>query len=202
MPAPSVPLVRAATRADIPGLAAALARAFADDPVTQWIFPQARYDERLRDYFALNLDKLALRHECVFTTDGHHGGAIWMPPGKWELPMRDIVRTLPGHMRVLGTKTLSALQTLLQIEREHPRAPHYYLATLGTDPSHQGKGVGGALLQPILERCDREGLPAYLESSKERNVPFYGRHGFEVTKELTLRRGGPPLWLMWREPRG
>ena len=52
----------------------------------------------------------------------------------------------------------------------------------------------------LLERCDREGIPAYLESSKEKNVPFYRRHGFEVTREIQLPNG-PMLWAMWRQPR-
>jgi GNAT superfamily N-acetyltransferase len=84
----------------------------------------------------------------------------------------------------------------------HPREPHYYLASLGVAPEAQGNGVGSRLLGPMLERCDREGVPAYLESSRDRNVPFYERHGFRVTDELRLPLGGPTLWLMWREPAG
>jgi hypothetical protein len=61
--------------------------------------------------------------------------------------------------------------------------------------------VGAALLQPALDLADRDGVPAYLESSKERNVPFYARFGFEVVEELPSRRGSPPMWRMWREPR-
>lgn len=182
-------------------MSAALARAFDDDPVTRWVFPEKRYDERLRNWFALNLVKLNLRHRLVFTTEGYQGGAIWMPPETWALHVRDLLRVLPGNIRALGAKLPSAFITLLDIEKRHPKAPHYYLATLGTEPAWQGKGVGSALLQPVLARCDAEGVPAYLESSKERNVPFYARHGFEVTERMELRGGGPPLWLMWREPR-
>ncbi|MDQ1437443.1 MAG: hypothetical protein QOK43_1072 [Acidimicrobiaceae bacterium] len=202
MAAPSSPNVRTATSADVAALSDTLARAFADDPVTTWIFPSASYHDRLRRYFVMHLDKIAMRHDLTYTTEGNRGGAIWLPPGAWELTPRDILRTLPATVRALGPRLAFALRTVLHIERRHPRAPHYYLATLGTHPSHQGQGVGSALLQPVLDRCDREGLPAYLESSKERNVPFYARHGFAVTEELALPGGGPPLWLMWREPKG
>jgi hypothetical protein len=56
------------------------------------------------------------------------------------------------------------------------------------------------MMAPVLEQCDRDGLGAYLESSAERNIDFYARHGFRVTDERRLPRG-PRLWPMWREPR-
>jgi len=40
---------------------------------------------------------------------------------------------------------------------------------------------------PVLDICDREGLPAYLESSKERNVAFY-RHTVRGHGELSCLR--------------
>jgi len=89
---------------------------------------------------------------------------------------------------------------LATVERHHPHDRHLYLAVLGVDPGAQGSGVGSSLLAPGLELCDREGLAAYLETGKERNLAFYGRHGFEVTGQLTLPRG-PTVWLMRREPR-
>ena len=94
----------------------------------------------------------------------------------------------------------TTLRLLNLVESMHPHEPHWYLATLGTAVEQQGKGVGGALMRPVLEHCDAEGIPCYLESSKERNVPFYRRHGFEVVKEVPLPGEGPLLWTMWREP--
>ena len=86
---------------------------------------------------------------------------------------------------------------------KHPASPpHWHLAVLGTEPEAQGKGRGSSVLQPVLDRCDRDGEPAYLESSKEGNVPFYERHGFRVTERLDVPKGGPSLWLMWRDPQG
>jgi GNAT superfamily N-acetyltransferase len=90
---------------------------------------------------------------------------------------------------------------LAAVEHVHPTPPHYYLAVLGTRPDRQGMGIGSSLLRPVLDRCDAEGVGAYLESSKERNVPFYRRHGFEVTTALRLPGGGPTVWPMWRSPR-
>ena len=81
-----------------------------------------------------------------------------------------------------------------------PTTPHWYLAILGTEPALQGRGVGSALLAPVLARCDDEDLPAYLESSKAENVPFYERHGFRGMGELQVPEG-PSLWPMVREPR-
>ena len=78
-----------------------------------------------------------------------------------------------------------------RIEKAHPKEPHWYLGVLGTDPDHQGKGIGAALLAPVLERCDREGMPAYLESSKESNIPYYERFGSGSQRELPARQGRP-----------
>jgi GNAT superfamily N-acetyltransferase len=93
------------------------------------------------------------------------------------------------------------MASLAEMERHHPTEPHWYLEVLGTDPSMQGRGVGAAVLAPVLERCDRDGLPAYLESSKAENVPWYERHGFAVVAELRARAGAPPSWTMRRDPR-
>ena len=98
---------------------------------------------------------------------------------------------------------MTTLKMLALIESMHPHEePHWYLATLGTDPEVQGRGIGSALLRPVLEHCDAEGQPAYLESSKEKNLAFYSRHGFEVVKEVPLPGGGPTIWTMWRDPKG
>jgi hypothetical protein len=33
---------------------------------------------------------------------------------------------------------------------------------------------------PVLERCDREGVRAYLDAASERNRRLYERHGFQA----------------------
>ena len=195
-------VVRKATTTDIPRLADALARAFFDDPVMEFILPRERgRRRRLLALFELELRRVHLPNDECYTTAELAGGALWAPPNRWRMPPLAILRSLPRIVPLLGTRLPAALRVINVVERAHPRGPHWYLAVLGTEPAQQGKGVGSAMLAPILERCDREGEPAYLESSKESNIPFYVRHGFEVTGALELPGGGPTIWPMWREPR-
>jgi ribosomal protein S18 acetylase RimI-like enzyme len=84
------------------------------------------------------------------------------------------------------------------VDRAHPKEGHYYLQCLGVAPPHQHKGIGTALMHPVLKRCNRERCGAYLEVTKEANIGYYQRFGFVVTGEISLGPGSPPMWLMWR----
>jgi GNAT superfamily N-acetyltransferase len=191
--------VRPARREDFGPLAEVLARAFYDDPVTAWFYPDAaRRLRHGRRFFAIRLRQLA-GHGLIFTDDEHSGAALWAPPGHWREDFRQSLRMLP-MLPVLLPHIVRSTHAVREIERRHPAAPHYYLSVVGIDPDKQGGGIGSALLQPMLHRCDETGAAAYLESSKESNLPFYTRHGFAVKECIELPEGGPPLWLMWREP--
>jgi ribosomal protein S18 acetylase RimI-like enzyme len=178
-----------------------LSRAFADDPLMAFVLPDGRLrDRRLPRLFRTSLRHQYLTHGEVYTTADVAGGSLWSPPGQWRPPPSVLVTTLPGLLLALGAQLPRALQAVTAVERVHPAEAHWYLAVLGTDPPRQGEGIGSALLAPALARCDHDGVPAYLESSKESNLAFYGRHGFEVTGTIDLP-DGPRLWPMWREPR-
>ena len=195
--------VRKATLGDLPALTAALARAFDDDPLVNWMAARdSRRARRVYDAMDLSLRDLSFRHGEVYTTDGIHGGALWAPPGKWKMGLLQQLLLTPKMTRITTWRRLPAVMGGINaVEKKHPQRPHFYLFVLGTDTEHQGKGVGTQLMAPVLDRCDREGIPAYLESSKERNVPLYERNGFKVTEVFQVPNGGPPLWLMWRDPR-
>jgi GNAT superfamily N-acetyltransferase len=194
--------VRVATADELPAVARTLARAFDDDPVTRHLIPPGtrRRHERVAAFMALGT-KASIADGTVWTTPELRGAAVWRPPGRWRVPAREALRDTPAAVRALGRRLLVGLATLRTIESRHPTEPHWYLEILGTEPGEQGRGVGGALVAPVLDRCDEEGVPAYLESSKERNVPYYERFGFRVTGEIDLPRGGPRIWPMWRDPR-
>jgi ribosomal protein S18 acetylase RimI-like enzyme len=194
--------VRPATSEDVDGMATALALAFADDPLMQWLFgADPPRPTRYTETFFRHEGRRHLKHPTVYTADGHPGAAYWDPPGHWKTSMLGMLPLAPTMVRGIGPRLVKALRGLARLEKAHAQHPdHYYLAVLGTRPDRQGEGIGSALMAPVLATCDGEGLGAYLESSKEANIPFYRRHGFEVVGEVAFP-GGPSVWPMWRDPR-
>lgn len=193
---------RRATAADRPALTRVLARAFADDPIARWSCGHDSLRLRMLErFYAIRLRQLG-RHDETWVDPSLSGGALWLPPGEWRTTAREDMELARAqlHPRLLPRMPL-VVYGFTGIERRHPpEPPHWYLAILGTDPGAQGRGIGSALLRPVLDRCDEDGVGAYLESSKEDNIAFYARHGFRVRDVVRLPRG-PRAWLMWREPR-
>jgi GNAT superfamily N-acetyltransferase len=128
--------------------------------------------------------------------------AGWVAPNGADLSVRHEIaktlRMLPVVVR--AQNSLKAIRLFMEVDKRHPKDPHWYLSLLVTDPSAQGRGIGTRLLAPVLERCDEEGHFAYLETQKEANVAWYARAGFEVADVVRLR-GTPPVWLLRRDPR-
>jgi GNAT superfamily N-acetyltransferase len=196
------PTVRPVRADDVPVLTERLVRAFADDPVANFMFAGDRRRRLgLHSFFTSQMRRQYLPGGHVYTTDDLAGAAVWGAPDRHRNGLVELAQLLPTAPFLVSRRTVRALRLLFEVDGLHPKEPHWYLATLGTAPEYQGRGVGAALLQPVLDRADEDGMPAYLESSKERNVPFYARFGFEVVEELRSAEGNPPMWRMWREPR-
>jgi len=188
---------------DLPRIAATLGHAFEDDPATAWVVPDdARRRPLLERAFLLFLERIWFAQDECYTTAGGVGAAVWELPGQWKLGLWDQLRLLPRLATTYRRHTPRLVQAIDALESEHPEEPHYYLPFVGVVPEWQGRGIGAALMRPVLERCDRERVAAYLEASTPRNRALYERHGFVVTKEFRLGKGSPPLWRMWREPQG
>jgi len=188
-----------ATIGDIGRLKEVLADAFHEDPVFGWLIPDARRRRaRLRRFFAVELRHVSLPRGQVWTTAEQTGVAMTLPPGSWRVPPRATL--LEG--RCFGARLGRAARLGFAMEWHHARQvrrPHHYIRDVGVLPEMQGLGLGSALMGPTLERCDRQGLSAYLEASSERSAALYARLGFRVLRELRVG-GSPPLWLMLRPP--
>lgn len=194
--------VRKAEPENVAGLAETLARAFYDDPLVSWALRhRSRRLEIARRGFDLFLSRIWLRHGETYTVENSAGVCVWEPPGTWKRGIGEQLLLLPAMLRIYGRLLPRVLGTFNAVEKGHPMEPHYYLAFVGVEPASQGQGMGSILMHPVLQRCDTEGIPAYLEASAPRNRDLYERHGFEVTEEIRPGRSGPPIWRMWRDPR-
>lgn len=183
-----------------------MAAAFYDDPVWQWLAPFSSHEAwmaKASRWFTAEASVYFHRPGSEVLIDDQVGGvALWGSPGRWKARKRDLPRILLPSLSLFGTKLPRALETTTFVDKHHPEHPHHwYLGYLGTHPDHQGRGIGGALVRAMTERCDEQDLPAYLESSKEGNLGFYARLGFVASEPMTLKNGGPRLWPMWRDPK-
>jgi len=201
-----VTTVRRASAADIPVLAAVLARAFARDPYHRFLAGDApERNQRMRDGWSALLRHSSNRLSDTWTTDSRAGVAVWHPPGYDGPSFLDSLRLLPSVARLAGSwrrlRAISRAVSALEARRRgHVARPHYYLSVLGVDPDRQGEGIGTALLEPTLAAADHAGVPAYAESAIARSVLLYERLGFEVVEELTLPGTDIHGWLMVRNP--
>lgn len=201
---PSVAL-RPATSDDVGTLAVVLARAFHDDPPMVWLLPDpATRLRRLTLMFTTIIGIESLPYGGVDIAHAGRevlGGAIWLPPGRWQPRLREKIRAAPGHWRAVATGEIRAARLGHALASAHPKEPpHWYLKSVGIDPSSQGRGVASLLLRSRLERCDRARQPAYLEASKPEGVPVYERFGFRRTGVVAMPAGAPVVTAMWRAP--
>lgn len=194
-----------ATQEDFDDVCDITARGFEDDPVVSWLLRRDhRRGEANREFFRTVARSVYFPRGEVYINQARNGATMWLPPGEEEGPgLIEQVKQLPIVIRVCGwsgVPRLLRVQTLL--DGKHPETPHYYLFSIATLPEKRGQGIGSGLMEPMTRRLDEQQVPAYLENSRKTNLPFYMRHGFEVLEQIRLPGDdGPPMWLMWREPR-
>ena len=185
---------RRATAADLDRVADTLARAFADDAHVRASMPADRFEERLHALYALYASTTLALGELWVAEDAA-AVAMWQPPGgaPADPALEDRIAELLGD-RFEAYVAAAALGAAYRPQREH-----FYLAAMATAPERQGAGLGGAVLAPVLARCDADGLLAATDTSNATGVSFYERRGFAVTARYD-EPGGAPVWVLHRPP--
>jgi ribosomal protein S18 acetylase RimI-like enzyme len=203
--APGLGLMRVG-RADIPRVAALLARAFANDALMCYAITDARQRRHLLPWLiGLNV-RDGCRYGAVYATPGLEGAAMWLPPGRtrrtpWRMLRAGMVAA-PLRVRWSILRRLAAVEARAQaLHDRYAPEPHWYLAQVGVEPDQQRQGIASRLLHPMLAHVDAQALPCYLETENEANVAFYERRGFRVVAEDASLPTDLRIWAMLRTAR-
>lgn len=203
---PPTGLIRVATPS-ISRAAEVLARAFQNDPLMAYAFPDPARRERILPWLiGLNV-RLGCLYGEVYATPGWEGVAVWFPPGVQAMTPWRMLRA--GMLAAPLRASWGALRRLALVEgyttrlrRLHAPSGHWYLSQIGVEPERQAQGWGSALLHPMLARLDADHRWCYLDTVQQSAIPFYRKWGFDVVAETDTVKGGPHLWALLRPPPG
>ncbi len=211
---PSVGVARL-PESDAPAAGALLATAFRDDPLTRYLFPEPFPDPAERDrllgwhYTALvRYGQLAGQVYATSTSGALEGVAVWLTGGEPVDPLARLESLQRAGLHeaptMLGAATfqriLGVVGHLEAGRRRIAPGPHWYLNQVGVDPRRRGKGLGSALLRPVLDLAAATGVPCYLETFAPQNLAFYRRLGFDTVVEDIEPGSGLPYWMCLRRP--
>jgi ribosomal protein S18 acetylase RimI-like enzyme len=194
------------TKSDLAKGADLLVNAFWNDPLNLYFIPEGENRRMLlTKYLQFRLRFAIMYGEVYSTSSDFEGIAAWFPPGRSNMTYFRLMRAGGlGLVRVLGTDSISKMNRIAShfagLRKEHLPEPHWHLFPIAVDPVHQGKGYASALMRPMLDRIQSEGLPCFLETQNEKNISLYEYFGFEVIYKEVTPEIELPNWAMVRSP--
>ena len=183
-----------------------LTRSFADYPMTNYLFPNAKTrPKKMRRYF-YGILLFAQRYGRIIAVSPKMEGLIvFLPDTRSHFSDWDVFRSgLWLYFFRAGIGFLRRLDNQerhqYEVYKKHIRQfPHMYFMVLGVDPDHQGKGYASQLLKRMLAIVDENNLKCYLETYLSKNIQIYQKYGFEVVEETCIPRTQTTFWGMVRE---
>jgi ribosomal protein S18 acetylase RimI-like enzyme len=194
--------IRRAAESDRDLVVGLLDASFTDDPVSCWVFPTEEH-RRARHAGLMGLfTDVTYEDGYIDVTEDGTAAALWVEFPAEPHPAEEGVDEAVLAREAVDPDNERVEQIARWTAGIHPTGrAHVYLWMIAVAPDRQGEGLGTALMAPVLERCDREGVPAYLEASNARSRALYERLGFVFTGTALDLPDGPSMWPMWREPR-
>lgn len=195
------------TKTEIKPASELLARAFHNYPLFANFIPAVSERSLLLPYLFQFLIRYSVLYGEVYATSPRlEGIAVCFESEKAKMTLWKMIRVMGftliyDYFRAakLISKLLSYNEYASKLQNRYAHYPHWYLFLIGVDPVFQGRGYVSALIRPIIGRLDREGLPCYLETQDEKNIPIYEHYGFKVVEKGTVPGTELNHWAMLRE---
>ena len=183
-----------------------LARAFFDDPLFCFFFPDSASRLARACYtFRFISAHAGKRGRVTLSERSGAGACIWLPSNAIDRNLMDQIRF--GALAMVfkqGRQAISrqdaASRHMKSLHHKLLPEPHLYLSTIGVDPQFRGQGVAGSLLAPLLAEADESGHPIYLDTHNAKNIEFYRRFGFGVVHHGPMPESRISHWAMVRWP--
>ncbi len=183
-----------------------LSASFFDYPMFTFYFPDPKRRTRYLSWYFRNILNCALRYGEVYTTPENSGVIFTLPPGHTKISMWEYIQNgfflTPFVLGFRNYKQSMDCESFVGYTKEKlmKNRPHYYLWGLAVDPSQKAKGIGAALMQPVMAKADARKMPIYLETHDEKNVQYYQKYSFDLIHTVRIPRYELPIWCMLREP--
>ncbi|MFX0178179.1 MAG: GNAT family N-acetyltransferase [Candidatus Hodarchaeota archaeon] len=181
-----------------------LSKAFQNDPIIRWQIPEAHKRlEKAHYIFEIKLRIGISFGEVYGTSENLEGIAIWYSPmnvniSYWKYLIKGGFK-LPFKFGRKITKKMTITKAVDDSMRNiYMKVPYWYFGLIGVDPKFQGQGFASKLIKPMLERIDKEKFPIYLETTLERNLPFFRYFNFDKLEEIIIPNTSIVHWSMLR----
>lgn len=162
-----------------------LSASFNDNRSVNYIIKQdGKRADRLKGLMRYSFDVCQLFGD-VFLTNDKSGCALILKPDRKKTTLQSLLldaKLAAGVLGIENIKKASARETT--ISKTHPKGLLYYLWFIGVDPGEQNKGIGSELLQKVIEEGEKDNRIICLETSTEKNIPWYKKFGFTIYQEL------------------
>ena len=190
---------------DVKRLAQVAEDAYQDYPLHNW-FMGGTYDPKASRLLMEVTLKTMTKNAVIYAdSEEINGFAAWLPfgfTGNKALPflMKGGMRLiLHSGFGIIGR--LSAYEAYaMGLKKEFTGHYDWYLYNLSVKKDAQGKGIASRLMRPMLQFCDDERMPAYLETNKAANVGIYQHLGFDLMREEQIPKTTVMHYAMVRQP--
>lgn len=164
-----------------------LSKSFSDNKSVNYVVKQdSKRDERIKSLMEYSFDVCDAFGE-VWLSGDEQACALILFPDKKRTSFRTMLWDLKLALSVIGIDRVSKIMKReSMIKKNHPAEPFAYLWFIGVDPDQQNRGIGTAFIKEVIAEYEKKRRPIYLETSTQKNIPFYKKFGFEIFQSLDM----------------